>query len=85
MTTTKKDSVPETKKSDGGKPVGVGSESARLAAALRKGEPDGDVLEAAARRLEELDVAAAFHVQRAERAERALARKDEALTELAAK
>lgn len=77
--------VPETKSSEGGRPSNVGSESARLAAALRKGDPDGDVLEAAARRIEELDVAAAFHVQRAERAERALAGKDKALSELAAR
>lgn len=84
MTTKTKDPT-ETKKSEGGKPSTVGSESARLAAALRKGEPSGEVLEAAAARLEALDDAASFHSQRADRAEKALAAKDKALADLAAK
>jgi hypothetical protein len=85
MTTKQKDQVPDTKASEGGRPINPGADSSRLAAALRKGDPDGDVLEAAATRLEELAEACAFHVDRAERAEKNLAAKDKALTELAAK
>jgi hypothetical protein len=85
MTTKEKDKVPETKKSEGGKPLNPGADTSFLAAALRKGDPDGDVLEAAATRLEELGEACAFHVERAERAEKQLAAKDKALNELAAK
>jgi hypothetical protein len=77
--------IPKTKNSEGGKPVNVGSETARLAAALRKGDPDGDVLAAAAERLEALDTAAAFHNARADRAEKQLEAKNKALAELEAK